>query len=83
MKTNAFEIKENNLETVNDMIGALLEVPKNYLLHPLGQKCAIAVDNYHKCVYLDDPNMMSEFKYELEEDINIIQKVVEKLKSQI
>ena len=41
MKTNAFEIKENNLETVNDMIGALLEVPKNYLLHPLGQKCAI------------------------------------------
>lgn len=43
MKTNAFEIKENNLETVNDMIGALLEVPKNYLLHPLGQKCAIAL----------------------------------------
>ncbi len=69
MKINAFEIKENNLETVNDMIEALLEVPKNYLLHPLGQKCAIAVDNYHKCVYLDDPNMMSEFKYELEEDI--------------
>ena len=69
MKLNAFEIKENCLETVNDMIEALLEVPKNYLLHPLGQKCAIAVDNYHKCVYLDDPNMMSEFKYELDEDI--------------
>lgn len=69
MKINAFEIKKNNLETINDMIEALLEVPKNYLLHPLGQKCAIAVDNYHKCVYLDDPNMMSEFKYELEEDI--------------
>lgn len=69
MKLNAFEIKKNSLETVNDMIEALLEVPKNYLLHPLGQKCAIAIDNYHKCVYLDDPNMMSEFKYELEEDI--------------
>ena len=69
MKTNAFEIKENSLETVNDMIEALLEVPKNYSLHPLGQKCAIAIDNYHKCIYLDDPNMMSEFKYELEEDI--------------
>lgn len=67
MKVNCIEIKDNELETVNDMIKALLEVPKGYLLHPLGQKCKMAIDNYHKCVYLDDPNWINE--YELKEDI--------------
>lgn len=69
MKIPVYEIKDCNLETVEDMINALMQVPKNYRLHPLGQKCAIAVDHYHECVYLDDPNWIDGYEDELKEDV--------------
>ena len=68
MKKEVLEIQDVELETVDDMINALMQVPKDYTLHPLGQKCKMAVDHYHKCVYLDDPNWIGEYKYEVVEE---------------
>lgn len=69
MKVKILEKRNYNLETVEDMVKALMEVPKGYLLHPTGMKCGIAVDNYHECVYLDDENWIDEYDYELQENI--------------
>lgn len=69
MKVKPYEIKQTDLETVEDMIQALMKVPKSYTLHPLGQKCAIAIDHYHQCVYLDDPNWIKGYQEEITEDI--------------
>jgi hypothetical protein len=55
MKKPIVEKIEKDLETVEDIIEALKRVPKDYTLHPLGQKCAIVVDHYFGCVYMDDP----------------------------
>lgn len=56
MKVKAISRVETNLETVGDMVRALLFLPKNYLLHPTGMKCSLAVDNANKCVLLDGDN---------------------------
>lgn len=69
MKKEIIEFKNFDLETVEDMINALMEVPKGYTLHPLGQKCAMAIDNYNECIYLDDPNWIECLDEEFEEDI--------------
>ena len=69
MKKKYYELKDCNLETVEDMIKALMKVPKGYLLHPLGQKCAMAVNNYHKCIQLDDPCWVEGYEDELKEEI--------------
>lgn len=70
MEKEFYEIKDYDLETVEDMIRALLKVPKGYLLHPLGQKCKMAVNYSEKCVHLDEPNWIDGYKEELKENID-------------
>ena len=69
MKKPYLEIKDYNLETVEDLINALMQVPKGYLLHPCGKECSIAVDNYNHYVILDESMFINDYKYELENDI--------------
>lgn len=54
MKKPIYEILSNDIETVEEMIDALMIAPKGYKLHPMGNKCALAVDHIHECVYADD-----------------------------
>lgn len=68
MKQEIVEVKDYDLETVEDMIKALLQVPKGYTLHPLGQKCSLAVDHRYKCVYLDGATDIEIIKSEVEEE---------------
>lgn len=68
MKKPLTEKIEKELETVEDMIRALMQVPKGYTLHPLGQKCEMLVDHYNKCIYLDGPLIMDDLIYETEEN---------------
>ena len=56
------------LDTVEDVIKALLTMPKGYLLHPLGQQCVLGVDHVNGCVYMDDINCMGEYTYDLIEE---------------
>lgn len=56
------------VETVEDVINVLLQLPKDYLLHPLGQKCQMGVDHIHECVYMDDPNCIGEFTFDVLEE---------------
>lgn len=60
MRINTIEVLEASLDTVEDAVRELLFVPKDYLLHPLGQKCKIAVNNANKCVYLDKPEEVED-----------------------
>lgn len=68
MKKPLTELIEKDLETVGDVIEALLSMPKGYTLHPLGQKCQLGVDHYHECVYLEDPNCIGEYTTEVIEE---------------
>lgn len=68
MKKPLAELIEKDLETVGDVIEALLQMPKGYTLHPLGQKCQLGVDHYHECVYLEDPNCIGEYTTEVMEE---------------
>lgn len=52
MKKPIYEILSNDIETVEEMIDALMIAPKGYKLHPMGNKCALAVDHIHECVYV-------------------------------
>jgi hypothetical protein len=61
MTKTVAEIFQTDLETVEDMIKALLAMPKGYTLHPLGQKCAIGVDHIHECVYLDESSILESY----------------------
>lgn len=49
MEKPMYEILSNDIEMVEDMIDALMIVPKGYKLHPMGNKCALAVDHIHTC----------------------------------
>lgn len=69
MRVKAYETKDYLLETVEDMISALMETPKGYTLNPLGQQCAMSINHYQKSVHLDDPNWIESFENELKEDI--------------
>lgn len=69
MKKPLTELIERDLETVEDVINGLMQVPKRYTLHPLGQKCKLGVDHYHECVYLEDPNCIDEYTSELIEEV--------------
>lgn len=60
MRINTIEVSEASLDTVEDVVRELLFVPKDYLLHPLGQKCKMAVNNANKCVYLDKPEEVED-----------------------
>ena len=40
MEKPMYEILSNDIEMVEDMIDALMIVPKGYKLHPMGNKCA-------------------------------------------
>lgn len=50
MKKPIYEILSYDIETVEDMIDALITAPKGDKLHPMGNKCALAVDHIHECV---------------------------------
>lgn len=41
MKKPIYEILSNDIETVEEMIDALMIAPKGYKLHPMGNKCAL------------------------------------------
>lgn len=60
MKRKAYEVIAKELNTVEDMINALLDMPKGYTLHPLGTPCAMAVDHGAECVYLDEEDWIDE-----------------------
>ena len=68
MKKPIAELFEYDLETVEDMINALIKMPKDYTLHPLGQKCQLGVSHCHECVYLEDPNCIDEYTYDVIEE---------------
>lgn len=42
MEKPMYEILSNDIEMVEDMIDALMIVPKGYKLHPMGNKCVNA-----------------------------------------
>lgn len=65
MKKPLTELILKDLETVGDVIEALMQMPKGYTLHPLGQKCQLGVDHCHECVYLEDPNCIGEYTTEV------------------
>ncbi len=69
MKVKVCEIKNNVLETVEDMVTALLDVPKDYSLTPLGQQCAMMVNHKDECVYLDDPNWIEDYENQIQEEL--------------
>lgn len=69
MKIEAYEKKDVLLETVEDMIIALLETPKAYRLNPLGQQCAMAINHYDKSILLDSVNWLLEYENEIIEEI--------------
>lgn len=66
-----------DLETVEDIIKVLLTAPKEFMLHPLGQKCQIGIDYVHECVYMDEPALIGEYSYELIHDAKEIGDPVE------
>ena len=41
MKKPIYEILSNDIETVEEMIDALMIAPKGYKLHPMGNKCVL------------------------------------------
>jgi hypothetical protein len=59
------ELIPDDLETVEDMIVALLKAPKAYTLHPLGEKCQLAIDHLNGCVYLDNPDTVGIISEEI------------------
>lgn len=54
--------------TVGEAVKVLLTLPKDYLLHPLGQQCVIGIDHVNECVYMEDPNCIGEYTTELLEE---------------
>lgn len=70
MKKPIYEILSNDIETVEDMIDALMIAPKEYKLHPMGNKCALAVDHIHECVYADDEMGINDYGYEIVSEAN-------------
>ena len=54
MEKPMYEILSNDIEMVEDMIDALMIAPKGDKLYPMGNKCALAVDHIHECVYADE-----------------------------
>lgn len=62
------EVVDDEMETVEDLIKVLLQIPKDYLLHPLGQKCRMGVDHVHNCVYMDDASGVEEYTYNILEE---------------
>lgn len=68
MKKPLTELVEKDLETVQDVIEVLMQMPKGYTLHPLGQKCQLGVDYFHECVYLEDPDCIGEYTTEVMEE---------------
>lgn len=76
MKKPLVEKIDKDLETVEDMIEALMQTPKGYLLHPLGQKCEMLIDHAHRCVYLDDPDQIEEFIDEAEDENETLEKEI-------
>ena len=65
MKKPIYEILSNDIETVEDMIDALMIAPKGYKLHPMGNKCALVVDHIHECVYADEEMWINDYEYEI------------------
>lgn len=65
MEKPMYEILSNDIEMVEDMIDALMIVPKGYKLHPMGNKCALAVDHIHECVYADEEMWINDYEYEI------------------
>ena len=73
MKVKSIEILCDAIGTVGDLVKELLFVPKDYLLHPVGQECSLVVDNLHECVYLDDPIACEEIRDEIIADTEEIE----------
>ena len=69
MKKRFFEVKETLVGTVEDLINALMEVPKGYTVHPMGKEFSVAIDHYNGCICVDDPKWIEDREYELKEDI--------------
>lgn len=65
VKKPIYEILGNDIETVEDLIEALLIAPKGYKLHPMGIKYALAVDHIHEYVYSDEEMLMNDYGYEI------------------
>lgn len=65
MEKPMYEILSNDIEMVEDMIDALMIAPKGYKLHPMGNKCALAVDHIHECVYADEEMWINDYEYEI------------------
>lgn len=68
MLKNSVEKIAVELETVEDMIRALMKMPAKYRLHPLGQKCEMGVDHTHECVYLDESTWLDTYIDEAKEE---------------
>ena len=82
MKKPYFEVKETLVETVEDLIKILLEVPKDYKLNPMGERRAIGIDHYHGAIRLDDPYWMEDIESFLKEEIEENGKVDEEPKEE-
>lgn len=59
---------DTDIEVVEDVIKALMDMPKAFTVHPLGQKCVMGIDYVHECVFLDDPNCIGEYTYDVIEE---------------
>ena len=65
MEKPMYEILSNDIEMVEDMIDALMIAPKGDKLYPMGNKCALAVDHIHECVYADEEMWINDYEYEI------------------
>lgn len=68
MKKPLAELFEKDLETVGDIIEALMQMPKGYMLHPLGKKCVMGASHIHQSVFLDEPDWLPEYIDEIMEE---------------
>ena len=65
MKKPIYVILSNDIETVKDIIETLMIAQKGSKLHPMGNKCALAVDHIHECVYADEEMGINDYGYEI------------------
>lgn len=63
MKKPITEQFDYDLKTVEDVIKALMKMPKDYTLNPLGQKCQLGLDHRYECVYLEDLDLIGEYTH--------------------
>ena len=68
VKKEAIEIVSKGTQTVGDLVKCLSKLPKDFILHPTGMPCGVAVDYDFECVYVDGYDWLEDYISEKKEE---------------